>query len=447
MIDRCGFNAEWLEVRVPRRWRRRAAAAVVTLAVIIALRLVWLATSYDYRLRRAAAAGAPISIEQLHTVYGASATPFSRRMQHAAELLPPAMAEVQPWIAWRQLPHSVADLSPDVIDAARDYVTVARDSLDAVHAAAKMADRRFPLNFSNPYSVKIDHLSAVERLSWLLAMQALVAAVDSDAPRTVDALFAMLRLADSLAGEPLIVSHLERLRELNRVADVVGLVALRVRFTDEQRRALAEAIACAVDRDQITRIIMADRVLRAAGPGSDYAVDDAALASLVSVPPTDRYLDVVAHYLDEVKHSPDYALLDRLEHIEAEWRASLSGENANRFTLRITTQMARVNLIALARMRAAAVAIAAAGACDTSGTVPAADGNWTRLLPPNAGIDPFCARPLRFAAYSGCDRGGSGGHAVGFIVYSTGPDRSDNGGGSPGLLYGADADVSVLLTW
>lgn len=446
-------DSPWLELRLPRRWRRwllLAMAAVMLVVVAWTFRAFLQAQSLQHRLDRLRHSGQPTSWEQLDAAY--QAVPdrhnFGLHVLAVADALDEPMPETEPWARWRTLPDSYQQISPTYIDQARDYLHRHAAAVSAMLRDNGFSGSRYPIDLSTPFGTKGNHLRRVERVCWLLTMQTLVAIHDGQSAKGVDSLLAMARVADSLRHEPLVTSYLMRLKIIDQAAWLSSVAARRLPLSQAQTAQLTAMCCDSLDREQLKKLIVAERLERLDLPDAGAAIDSRSeLMTFTSRPGDDRlacsYVDMTMSYINTLDTASDAELIAELTAIDQAWLASLDPQQRLWYDMRHHTRAAEFQMISVARLRCAAVSLAAAWRQRATGAPPAHFDDLAEVLPTEATIDPYTDQSLRAPWVAGCVRGGSGGYSAGYAIYSVGVDRTDDGG-APGAVYEPGTDIGLL---
>lgn len=351
----------------------------------------------------------------------------------AAKLIPQqfknwqvAAAETETW------PRQPTNWLPDDPDG----VVAWRAATDAVHAARRcqhlqrgMADPAIP---ADPYMTLLPHLGDCRQVVELLRVDAVRATANGDTVGALASLRAILRIAQGVDREPFLVSHLTAAAIDNVAANgtirclAVGeLPADGLAAIETDLRATADPASWATILRDIRAVTDAGLTAVAAGH-VDLRTTIAMTGNRTRQGP--NWVGRLGYRLNTVAvdHSASLTDLTDLQGVayrrSHEWRTLMQAvptppdDDRHLFSFPEGVEVRRVfidRLKWLAERRAAAVAVA----CER---FRLAHGRWpTSLaeLPPADNTDPYTGRPLRLKPL-----------ADGLLVYSIGPDDTDNDG-------------------
>ena len=317
--------------------------------------------------------------------------------------------------------------------AYEDYLAVNRAALAKIKTASAMRESRYPVGFgaSKMWLVELKYLPSIRHAAKLLSFDAKLAATDGDAPRVVDDIVQMLRLADSIRREPILVSQLVRASVIGMVHDCIEDSLNRADLNDEQLRMLADEVKMSLSfgPDSQVRAMIGERAFGI----SLFEIDSAEFYEMyghsrkgwtsihrslsgVRAADEDEYLDLMNAAVAAVK-LPRPAQMLHLEAIGTKADAKPTdyvmcpgvggtARSANSFVNADTGLLVtRVGLCVL-RYR-----LAHAGALPEK--LDALVPEFLDAVP----ADPFDGKPLRYVRL-----------AKGFSVYSIGADKVDDGG-------------------
>lgn len=271
----------------------------------------------------------------------------------------------------------------------------------------------------NPLATLLPHVQKVREVATLLQQDALVSAVDGKTADALDDALAVLALARGLDGEPFLISQLVRVA-LASVAVRVVERTLGLGNADDAK--LADVLSVLEAEAKASRILPALKGERAMttqladlikkhpreaegmldGRPPPPVVTEVAASALL--PETHaRYLELMTKAIEiaEKEYGPE--ALSALEQIEADVKADTSLEG----------QALRLVVPAVFKCYTADVRV-------TALLRAAADAVEFRRRPSSTWVgrtDPFTGKPLLFKQSDD-----------GFAVYSTGPDKTDDGG-------------------
>lgn len=101
---------------------------------------------------------------------------------------------------------------PETVMAATDiYLERNRQAIDLLHEAATLEHCRYPVDLTLGSRALLPYLSRIRHGARILAIEAFHAGQRGDSPRVREAIIAILRCGESLSEEPILISHLVRL--------------------------------------------------------------------------------------------------------------------------------------------------------------------------------------------------------------------------------------------
>jgi len=343
--------------------------------------------------------------------------------QSETEIPPPG----QPW--------------PD-LQAAEKLLQQYEGSLQQLHAAAEAGrPARYPADFSQGLSMRLEHVQSLRAGTRLLLLEAHVRAHRGDAQGAARSIHAIFMLADSLRQEPVFMSQLVRY-----ALDGIGQAVLQrqlpaVAFPDSDLDRIQAHLRAIDYSEGVQRAMMGERVMgitairdpSSMGPSGDLPV-------VSSGPFRNANLANYLKYMDRIvaatKLPWPQARLETAQ-IGGDIEAATSGGSVLSSPGHI---MARLALPGTSRFLDAAVrATASNHATDAviaverfqraHGRLPAKLEELVPKYLPQVPIDPFDGQPLRYVLRN-----------QQYVIYSVGEDGVDNGGqgndaGQPDLLF------------
>lgn len=295
-------------------------------------------------------------------------------------------------------------LTEEARRAAEARVRQNAQALDLLHRAADLSCS--PHDFAltpNPGAI-LPVLSRFRAAAGLLQTEAVLRVEQGDAAGAAQAIRACLRLGDSLADTPVVLAQLNRMACHGCAVDALTRALNRgIRFTDAQVAELAEALTESQRRSElsIARAIAGERILYSSQAPywlRRWNGNDMARMALAAAEPTPL----------------------RLARLEA----VVAPQARNRFTLRMASMVAPAlarfaegDLAALAKLRAARTALAIERYRTANGEPPAALDALVPAYLEAVPADPFTGTPLLYKRLD-----------TGYVVYSVGVDRRNDGG-------------------
>jgi len=463
---------------VPRRKRRwlRAVVAVLVLvpaAICVASLLYYHSTSellkrridaaLRVKLETLRAEGLPLTFAELDKWYTTpppgenAATVLQEAFAVYSKPNPPSRGwretdeywSLLPVIGSARLPPGTEPLPKQMKDAIAEVLSQNDAALKLLHKGASMTTCRYPIDSTRGFDVRLPHLNNVRLGAKLLTLEMLLHAEKGESELAVESAQACFGVAHSLVNEPVVLSQLIRFSCQVMGARNLERVLTKATLTDEQLEQLDMILAEAEDPQGLTRAFVGDRcnVLKA------YNQVRKAMAAPVRFWPTLEGLrqltwrDAYYYPADRMEAHRratsglfELEVLMSIEFRTACIRASqlpfpeqislakqiVSQEmNGSSFLLMPASTGAMVKqATCVALIRAARVALAVE-------RYRLANAHLPDNLTESTLLDPFDGQPLRYKKLT-----------KGYIVYSVGEDKVDNGG-TEGYWPGTDITFTV----
>lgn len=300
-------------------------------------------------------------------------------------------------------------------------------------------------------STLLPHLDKIRQVATLLQHDALVSAVDGRGDDALDDVLAVLALARGIGDEPFLISQLVR----------IALAAIAVKSTERvlwlcepKEPKLAEVQAALAAEAGVPRLLYGLRGERAfmnlladnldngtvpvaqtvegltsskLPPGALTSVPVRALLPEVQA----RYLELMTRAVTVAEKPPGPDRDDEFKAIEDDIKAEGDPtQHALRLVYPAVSKCYAADVRVNVLLHAATAMVAAERHCVRAGKHPADWGMWFKLP-----TDPYTAKPLLVRT-----------SPDGVVIYSTGPDRTDDGGKlSESSLPPKGTDIGVIL--
>ncbi len=317
------------------------------------------------------------------------------------------------------------------------YVEYNAENLQRLHVAARAGFAPAELDLNQGIKLELAHISEDRRAVRMLWKEALFAADSGDTARAVEAMLAAMAVAESLRGEPILVSQYVRKACQSLAIDAWMQSLALAAFSDEELTEMGRAFATAEDKSAMARSMAFERSMGLA------MFDDPELVSgaIAGVNPDDvfpgggrfvvmarrvtgfmaadklRYMDYMGQICTASK-LPYPEMLSAMESIDNSFDEDRSW--LPRFSYASVAPLARAGW-SFARIAAWLRTAASAAAVERFrleyGLPP---GDLSDLVPPYLAAvpeDPFDGDPLRYR------RDGEG-----YVIYSVDVNRQDDGG-------------------
>jgi hypothetical protein len=401
-------------------------------------------------------AGEPTTGEELNRWYE---TPPAG--ENAADLWLPAFEAMQvtdkdranpnlPMVGKGSLPEGSAPLAPAMKQAMKEVVERNRAALDKLQKAASRPDCRYPVDFREGFRVNLSHLATLKPAGNLAVLAALQQAEPRTAPLAAQYLSTCLAIGRSLEREPEIMSQLVRMGLLTGAGLGLEVVLDHVALPSEQLTKLQKEFEEADRSDCVTRAFIGKRCLcidLLQRPPEDLAKEMARDSGgtntglglrIIQVSRARGNRDlfwVLEHYAKLVEISRQ-TLPERLDakydegalHQKAKQEGALLAGAYMGADLGLATSK-EPRCSAYLRMSATTLAVERFRSVN-DGKLPATLAELSPRFLPQPLLDPYDGQPLR---YKKLDRG--------YVVYSVGPNRTDDGGKPPAKKGGNEGDL------
>lgn len=416
-----------------RFWHVLTAFVVVLVAVVLALRWHWL-REYDQRVKTIAAAGYPVTPEELDAWYAwpdSGENAASWVIAAGDRLSRPPKGDYSRLRELARNPDAYSNRQPlpeDLRDLLIQHVEANSEALTLLHAAARIEESRYPIDLSDGCWTLMPYVSVYGELHSLLCLEALLCIERADGGGAVRAIEDALGIAHSLDAEPVILSQGVRLRAQFTALSALERLLSRQALTEANLKRLDAAVRGAHDPHAMERALVGERCMLIDLCEAPELIYQDALRPSPSPPILEAYeglglaaregmgfLDMIAE-LQKVIQLPMHRRVEAVAAAEARFRGRLERSIllpadlwAGHFIVR--------EIECMARLRAASAALAAERFRLETGHWP---GTLTELVPeyrPDLTEDPFDGKPLRYRRVKG-----------GFVVYSVGGDRLDDDG-------------------
>jgi len=385
------------------------------------------------------AGGSPVTLEELDKWYQ---WPESGENAAAAVLnaascyVPPAekAAEETLWSILRgQGVWRAAPLDQDTRTMLAEHLKANEQALGFLHDAAAIEGSRYPMDLSKGYGQFPTYVGeVVNKANILPCLEAILHAENGDPRRASEAVITSLAVTRSLAWEPMVICQINRLT-CERVAWIaLQRILSRVNgFTDDQLLALSRALARASDTDSWTRALIGERciiiamherpelVQGAVGPSPPQIVINAqkelGLADRSGV----AFLKLMDRLM-QVRQLPPEQRLDAAAEVDKERHALPKTFFIIHEVAPYAVGVVKWELTETARLATASCGLAVERYRLARGVLPETLQDLVPTYLADVPSDPFDGKPLR---YKHLERG--------YLVYSVGPDGTDDGGKEP----------------
>lgn len=416
----------------------RVSHVLIILLLIGAVAFAYFRLSLRWKLQARIdairAAGYPVTCAELNQWYK-----IPEDAENAAYTIIDAFSYYQQWnseelkslplIGRAELPARTEPLAEETKALIGQYIADNNEALELLHAAAAIEHCRYPIDFSAGFATMVPDLANIRRGAMLLNLDAVLHAESGEAALATRSVISGFGLARSLAKEPLIVSQLVCAACQGLAVSSLEHIINRTEFTDEQLVEIAECIyktertsdiSCGFvgERCMMSNFFMAPETV---SPGLFDGVPPAPILELykalgLSEMDAIIYLDVMDGYLKTIQ-LPLHRRQESAKAIEDKIRAIskihiLLHKLMPSFSRTITIDIKRI-----AGLRTARFALAVERYRLAFGELPDTLADLVPTYIEAVPKDPFDGDDLRYKKVK-----------TGYVVYSIGEDKSDDGG-------------------
>jgi hypothetical protein len=361
-----------------------------------------------------------------------------------------------PIVGLAKLPSRTEPLPAETRQLVAEYLSDNAEALRLLHQASAMKLCRYPIDLNKGAATLLLHLNPLRQASRLLSLEAMEQTEEQRPQEAVESVIASLSVSRSLNQEPVLISYLVHVACQGISLESLQRILNRMPLTDAQLAKLSAAIEESENQQALTRAFVGERCM-----GDDI------FDSLRSgkVPMKDMFM-----FLGDPPwwriFFPLYRTTGLLE-LDERCYLDIMEENVKATQLPPPEGMAAANAVldkvnhlshchVLSRMLLPALdgAMIKAGRCDAmirdsqtaiaveryqlaNGTLPKQLSDLVPALLSAVPSDPFDGKPLRYKTLG-----------KGYIVYSVGEDREDNGGvekNARGVSYAPGTDITFTV--
>ncbi len=371
--------------------------------------------------------------------------------------IPEKRRDLLPIVGMAKLPPNYGPLPEEQEKLVAEYLADNAEALKLLHQAASMKYCRYPTDLSEGAMMSLRHIGSLRQAEKLLELEVIHALDQKQQAQAIESAIAALSASRSLNEEPILISYLVQVACEGLALENVKRIVNTASLTDSQLMQLSAALQESDNLPSLTRALVGERCLQGdlfqdlhsgRTPIREmYSVvgDSGELPLLlVGVYKVSGLLDMdYRTYLDVMDGLVKAAELAPPQGIEA---ASAVGAQIQQLPRRRILTRAFTSSLALvtaqdareeAQLRNAQVVIAIERYRLANNKLP---DQLTDLVPtflPSVPTDPFDGKPLRYKTLT-----------KGYVVYSVGDDREDNGGkekNDKGNWFGPGTDITFLV--
>jgi len=361
-----------------------------------------------------------------------------------------------PIVGLAKLPSRTEPLPAETKQLVAEYLSDNAQALRLLHQASAMKLCRYPIDLTKGVATLFPHLSPLRQATRLLSLEAMEQTEEQRPQQAVESVIASLSVSRSLNQEPVLISYLVHVACQGISLESLQRILNRMPLTDTQLSELAAAIEESQNQQTLTRAFVGERCM---GEGvfdglRTGRIPMTQMISFLGDAPWWRVLFPLYRtaglleqdercYLDIMEENVKATQLTPPEDMAA---ASAVVGKVNHLSL--CHVLSRMLLPALDRamvkaaqcdamIRDAQTAIAVEHYRLANGTLPKQLSDLVPAFLPAVPADPFDGKLLRYKTL-----------AKGYIVYSVGEDREDNGGvekNARGVSYAPGTDITFTV--
>ncbi|MBN1361197.1 MAG: hypothetical protein JW993_11415 [Sedimentisphaerales bacterium] len=442
--------------KIPRRrklkFRHVALAVLAVLVVTFGVFRVAVWARLQARIEAIRAAGYPTTGAELDAWYTipASADNAADHIMGALTFLNvpdgPETMGLPLFDRTRGLPTRTQSWDEPSRDRVAQLVSDNRKMLDLLHGVVSIPACRYPIDLSQGFAERMSHLAPIRAAVRLLALEVALAGEHDDAERAAQAIVSGYGLTRSLLGEPRVMSQILRAAGDSAVGQALERVINRVGFSDAQLARIETALVASYEPNAMSRAFIGERCLilqtlgdlRAAGMREPSVLlwDVCRALGLMDLAMI-RSLDHAATHI-EIARLPPHRRRDAVAAAQVRLQAKSKVSFFLNALIPAFGPTVVLELDGIVRFQVTRTAVAVERCRLATGHLPETLDDLTPAFLDAVPTDPFDGQPLRFQKL-----------APGFVVYSVGPDRTDDGGrerqptqpGQPGAPY----DITFIV--
>jgi hypothetical protein len=393
-----------------------------------------LKSKLQLRIDAIRAEGYPVTCTELDQWYK-----IPPNVDNAAYTITDAFSYYKPWdkeetkplpvVGRAELPARTEPMDEEMKALITQYVADNNEALKLLHAGAAIEHSRYPIDLTAGFETKLPPLQEIKTAVKLLKLEAILHAENGNSKLAVRSTISSFGIARSLAKEPLLISQLVRTGCQSLTASTIEYCINRIELADEQ---LIQLIKCLRNAERISDISFAfvgERCMGISFFRDPYSVDPDLIGGIpfrpilafynaIGMADSDAiiYLDIMEEYI-KINRFPVHERQKAAKAVEA--RIQLISQ-AHILLHVIMPALARITIIDtrnIAQLLTARVGLAVERYHLAAGKLPDALMDLVPDYLDAVPRDPFDGNDLRYKKLH-----------TGFVVYSIGEDRIDDGG-------------------
>ena len=343
--------------------------------------------------------------------------------------LSPADPDLAQKVYNAELPARTAPLDEAAKSLIAQHISDNQQALKLLHKGAAAEHFRYPVDFTAGFDALMPDLSDIREAAMLLKLEAVLHAENGEPQLAADSVISGFGLARSLAKEPVLVSQLVRIAGQALAVSTLEQVINRTELTDRQLAELGKCIANAEDLSDMSVGFVGERCMGISFFNEPKSVDPGLTGGAPAVPLLSLYkatglvdksallyLDFMDDYM-RLFQVPPHEREKEADAIEAKVEATPKIYILLHIFMPALGRVTTLDVRGIAQLRTGRVGLAIQRYRLAEGKLPDA---LTDLVPGYLDAvpkDPFDGNDLRYKKLE-----------TGFVVYSIGEDKSDDGG-------------------
>jgi hypothetical protein len=387
------------------------------------------------RIEAIRAAGYPVTCAELNEWYT-----IPEGAENAADIIIEAFSYYREWdkteleslpiVGRGELPARTEPLAEETKALVARYLADNQQALELLHEGAAIEHCRYPIDLSLGIGTQMYHVSDLRNGSRLLKLEAVLHAENNKSRLAARSVTSIFGIAHSLAEEHVLISHLVRTACQGLAISSLERIINRTEFADERLAELGQAVADVEGIAAMSRVFIGERCRKINVFKDPTSLNpDLIGIKILPVPILELYkalgladmdaiiyLDFMNDYI-ETTQLPLHRRQRAAATVEAKLEATSKAHILLHEFMLGFSRVITVDLRNIAQLRTARVGLAIQRYRLATGNLP---DTLVDLVPKYLDAvpeDPFDGRTLRYEKLE-----------TGFVVYSVGEDRRDDGG-------------------
>lgn len=390
----------------------------------------------DRRIAELRAQGYPMSLEELGDSYRLppgsdnAADYYLTAFSHYAAWTDEER-EGLPWVGRGKNPTRTERMEPEVRERAERFLADNEKTLSLLHEAVAIESSHYPIDFEEGIGADTPWLADVRKHAFLLALEGSVACERSDPNQALASVQAMLALARS-DNAPLLIHHLVSIAVEAMAYRSIEYTINRIALTDEQLQTLSGWVASTCNGDGQKQAMIGERCFGVdAFHGSMKQLagllnSSGKLMTLIMIPRKilgfhDRDLLGYVNLMQDNIESATLPPGEQLARSQSLEEAPFGPKRQGLFSKILMPALQRIFILEIrrvARQRAVQAGLAIERYRLAEGGMPLALSDLVPTYLDAVPLDPFSGEALKYRLRE----------KAGYVVYSVGEDRTDDGG-------------------